>query len=125
MKVNFEILFSNALCGLIENNGGSIEEALDYLGVDEDMDRAVIKDWYGWDCDGNLPEECIIDFSDMENIEYEYGANMEEAIATNLVTDFNCGVKKFDYILFEKGNSKYITDGQFAYVFNIEWESED
>lgn len=125
MKVNYEILFSNALTGLIENNGGSIEEALDYLGVDEDMDRAVIKDWYGWDCDGNLPKECIVDFSDMENIEYEYGANMEEAIATNLVTNFDCSIKKFDYQLFEKGNSKYITDGQFAYVFNIEWESED
>lgn len=125
MKVNYEILFSNALTGLIENNGGSIEEALDYLGVDEDIDRAVIKDWYGWDCDGNLPKECIVDFSDMENIEYEYGANMEEAIVTNLVTNFDCSIKKFDYILFEKGNSKYITDGQFAYVFNIEWESED
>ena len=125
MELNYEILFSNALTGLIERNGGSIEEALDYLGVDEDMDRAVIKDWYGWDCDDNLPEETIIDFSDMEDIEYEYGANMEEAIATNLVTNFNGSVKKFDYILFEKGISKYITDGQFAYVFNIEWESEE
>ena len=128
MKLNYEILFSNALTGLIENNGGSIEEALDYIGVNEDLERAVIKNWYGWDEDYcSLPEEMIIDCGDYpqlagaiyESIEYgDIESVLEEIMYDNKV-------KSFKYELFKPNDKyKYVLEGEFVYVYDIEWEEE-
>ena len=48
-KELLEELLSHAIEALIESNGGSIEQALDDMGVQEERDRQEIKDWFGWD----------------------------------------------------------------------------
>jgi len=48
-KELLEELFAKALATLIEQNGGSMETALDDLGVQDERDRKPIKEWFGWD----------------------------------------------------------------------------
>ena len=48
MEIKFDILFANALTYMIENNGGSIEEALNYVGITEENEMNQIKEWFGW-----------------------------------------------------------------------------
>lgn len=50
-KELLEELLGKALCVLIEHNDGSIEEALDDMGVDDYRDRDSVKEWYGWEAD--------------------------------------------------------------------------
>lgn len=47
-KLDFENLFSQALGALVDENGGSLESALDELSV-SDEERVVIKNWFGWE----------------------------------------------------------------------------
>lgn len=47
-KLNFENLFSQALGALVDENGGSLESALDELSV-SDEERVAIKNWFGWE----------------------------------------------------------------------------
>jgi len=44
-----EELLARALSALIERNGGSIEAALDDMGVQDERDREPIKLWFGWE----------------------------------------------------------------------------
>ncbi len=53
IKLDFESLFNTALTNEIENVGGSIEPALDTLGIYRDETRQAIKDWYGWEEDND------------------------------------------------------------------------
>ena len=48
-KLNYEILFYNALTFILEYSGGCMEEALDYVGVKDPKQRKKIKDDFGWD----------------------------------------------------------------------------
>ena len=58
-KELLEELFAKALATLIEQNGGSMEQALDDLGVQDERDRKPIKEWFGWDDeeDSNYEED--------------------------------------------------------------------
>ena len=47
-KLDFENLFSQALGALVDENGGSLESALDELSV-SDEERVTIKNWFGWE----------------------------------------------------------------------------
>ena len=47
-KLDFENLFSQALGALVDENGGSLESALDELSV-SDEERVAIKNWFGWE----------------------------------------------------------------------------
>lgn len=44
-----EELLGQALNALIEHNGGSMEQALDDMGVQDERDRKPIKEWFGWE----------------------------------------------------------------------------
>ena len=48
-KELLEELFAKALATLIEQNGGSMEQALDDIGVQDERDRKPIKEWFGWE----------------------------------------------------------------------------
>lgn len=48
-KELLEELFAKALATLIEKDGGSMEQALDDMGVQDERDRQPIKDWFGWE----------------------------------------------------------------------------
>lgn len=48
-KELLEELLGQALATLIEQNGGSMEQALDDMGVQDERDRKPIKEWFGWD----------------------------------------------------------------------------
>ena len=47
-KLNFEDLFGQALGALVDENGGSLEAALDEMDV-SDEERVAIKNWFGWE----------------------------------------------------------------------------
>lgn len=48
-KAVLDELFAKALSALIDHNNGSMEDALDDMGVDTEEERDIIKDWYGWE----------------------------------------------------------------------------
>lgn len=48
-KELLEKLLGQALNALIEQNGGSMEQALDDMRVRNERDRKSIKEWLGWD----------------------------------------------------------------------------
>ena len=52
-KELLEELFAKALATLIEQNGGSMEQALDDIGVQDERDRKPIKEWFGWEEEQN------------------------------------------------------------------------
>ena len=47
--LDYESLFFRALSNMVNDNGGSIEEALDACGVFEEEDREFIKKEFNWD----------------------------------------------------------------------------
>ena len=48
--INYEDLFYRALCVLLEQNGGSLSEALGYIRADEQEEK-VIREEMAWDED--------------------------------------------------------------------------
>ena len=61
-KLNYETLFYNALTFIIEYNGGSIEEALDYVGVKDEEERKQIRKEFNWDDELEVEEEVEVDY---------------------------------------------------------------
>lgn len=50
MKLDFEKLFEKALSETIDNNGGSLYDALYEFGIDYDSEEGqAIKEWFGWE----------------------------------------------------------------------------
>ena len=49
MQLDFAKLFSTALANEIDAVGGSIETALDDLGIYNEATRQAIKEWFGWE----------------------------------------------------------------------------
>ena len=48
-KAQLEELFGNALSALVCAEGGSLETALDDMGVSDQNTRDQIAKWFGWD----------------------------------------------------------------------------
>ena len=48
-KAELENLAANALSALVAECGGSLEVALDEVGIRDPKQRQEIKDWFGWD----------------------------------------------------------------------------
>lgn len=100
MKQDFEELFSKALATLIEQNGGSIETALDDMGIQDERDREPIKEWFGWDKDEDIddeeiPAECYLNY----RIKGETDKEIEANIKQHLEEQYLCEVKSFRYDL--------------------------
>lgn len=72
MKLDFEYLFRKALIEVIDNfAGGSLEGALDDVGICDTEQRKAIKEWLGWnDCE-DCEDEDDLGF-DRRQIEKDY-----------------------------------------------------
>ena len=63
----FAELFIQTLSALIDNNGGSIESAMDEAGIEDDETRELVKEAFDWDDDSEDGDEDEEDEDDEEN----------------------------------------------------------
>lgn len=49
MELDFIELFSSAMNALIDHNGGSLEEAMDDMGIRDERLRTEIKNYFDWE----------------------------------------------------------------------------
>lgn len=68
--MHFDELFIKALGALIDYNGGSLEQALDDMHIQENYLRKQIKEFIGWD-DEEYANDEDFDAEDLEDISYE------------------------------------------------------
>ena len=54
-KALTEQLLVLAIGSMLDNNGGSMEQALDDIGIKNNAIRSEIKEWFGWEELEELP----------------------------------------------------------------------
>lgn len=80
--MNFEELFNKALQALIHCNGGSLEAAMDDMGIQDEKTREQIRDYLGWyDDEEELKFELMVIYRGEEDPTFvDYFESLEAAI---------------------------------------------
>ena len=66
--LDFEALFAQCFSALIEDCNGSIEAAMDELGVYDD-ERPLLREWFGWDDEDEWDDDEEEDYDEDEEDE--------------------------------------------------------
>lgn len=109
-KELLEVLLGKALTALIEQNGGSMEQALDDMKIVSKKDRKAIKKWFGWEEEDELPTEDEIRRPGPINTDKQF----EDYIRNYLEYEYGSEVESFVYEF----------DMSRIYIYNIIWKED-
>ena len=81
-KEKLEELLASAINALLDENGGSLETAMDDMGIKDDATRKEIKEWFNWDEDEEeLEFELMVVYRGEEEPTFvDYFESLEDAI---------------------------------------------
>ena len=109
--IDYENFASWALAAVIKHNNGSMEDALDDIGIKNKEERKKIKEWYGWDED--LPEEVTVQLDDLALDDIDDEEEVEDAIRDYLNDEYENYAVSFSW---ERGD-----DVDTLNVYDIKW----
>jgi hypothetical protein len=111
--MDYKGLFIQAVSTMMEQNGGSLWQALEDLGIDWDSDEGKqIRDDFDWEDEDelDLPDKLEIDRPDIDGFD-----EMEEYINDYLSDEYGFCTNSF----------KFDFDTKKVYIYEIEWDTTE
>ena len=114
MELNYKVLFIKAVEAMLDQNGGSLSQALDDLGINWDSEEGKqIRTDFDWEDEDKLDLPIEDEIGRPSNLETD--DDFEEYISNYLSDEYGFCVNSF----------KFDFDTKKIYIYDIDWDTTE